>query len=356
MARRRLTIRIATTGPAERDRPCDQGLRGDRPREQRRRRPQQARRACGGRPPAPTAWTLDFRKDARCCSVCSDSMTAPIPVTASAACRSGTSPNAMPAKGYLCRPLRAAARQWRFAVASLARPRVPELSLRRSRPGAGGRRQGLSRPARPRPADVVRHVLREDANGKLADPDMSAAPFDPRAMMVVEFPSQHVAEEAFFEQRIERPAPPRYPASLLQDNPKLAKKFDKLRSLYLSQNPRAKPVPDSAKLDAKAKKRIGLRKDLLDAVKDAAKSRKEDWLPTSSLLTSFGPSLKRSTRTSQRAAVIRRRRISRSRGAPRGGDRRRRRSSPRKPSSSTACRTIRSASRSATPRYCTRRS
>ena len=84
------------------------------------------------------------------------------------------------------------------------------------------------------------------ADGQFADPDMSAAPFDPRAMMVVEFPSQHVAEEAFFEQRKARPVPPRYPASLLQADPTLAKKFDKLRSLYLSQNPRAKPLPDGA--------------------------------------------------------------------------------------------------------------
>jgi len=118
-----------------------------------------------------------------------------------------------------------------------------------------------------------------DANGKLADPDMSAAPFDPRAMMVVEFPSQHVAEEAFFEQRIARPAPPRYPASLLQNDPVLAKKFDKLRSLYLSQNPRVKPQPDSAKLDAKAKKRVGLRKDLLDAVKTAIKDADDNKKP-----------------------------------------------------------------------------
>ena len=111
----------------------------------------------------------------------------------------------------------------------------------------------------------------KDAKGKFTDPDMSAAPFDPRAMMVVEFPSQHVAEEAFFEQRIARPAPPRYPASLLQAYPELAKKFDKLRSLYLSQNPRARSVPDGGNLNAKAKQRLKLRKDLSDRVQSALK-------------------------------------------------------------------------------------
>jgi hypothetical protein len=100
---------------------------------------------------------------------------------------------------------------------------------------------------------------------------MSVAPFDPRAMMVVEFPSQHVAEEAFFEQRKARPVPPRYPASVLDADPKWAKKFDKLRSLYLSQNPRAKPLADGAALDAKARKRIQLRSDLLKAVHDEIK-------------------------------------------------------------------------------------
>src|SRR5580704_17417655 len=109
----------------------------------------------------------------------------------------------------------------------------------------------------------VRNSSKEHDKTGAGNPAISAAPFDPRAMMVVEFPSQHVAEEAFFEQRIARPAPPRYPASLLQDNPELASKFDKLRSLYLSQNLRVKPAPDSGKLDAKAKKRIALRGDLL---------------------------------------------------------------------------------------------
>jgi hypothetical protein len=104
------------------------------------------------------------------------------------------------------------------------------------------------------------------ADGQFADPDMSAASFDPRAMMVVEFPSQHVAEEAFFEQRKAKPVPPRYPASVLQDNPVPAKTFDKLRRLYLSQNPRAKPLPDGASLDAKAKERICLRRKLLKAI------------------------------------------------------------------------------------------
>ncbi|WP_143271575.1 hypothetical protein [Bradyrhizobium mercantei] len=111
-----------------------------------------------------------------------------------------------------------------------------------------------------------------DANQAGAgDPDMSIAPFDPRAMMVVEFPSQHVAEEAFFEQRPARPVPPAYPASVLSDHPELTEKFEKLRSLYLSQRPRQKQPPDAPTLDTRAKQRIKLRRHLTQAMSgDAA--------------------------------------------------------------------------------------
>jgi hypothetical protein len=65
---------------------------------------------------------------------------------------------------------------------------------------------------------------------------MSIAPFDPRAMMVVEFPSQHLAEEAFFEQRQARPVPPAYPASVLTYHPEVAEKFDKLRRPFFAMS------------------------------------------------------------------------------------------------------------------------
>lgn len=197
----------------------------------------------------------------------------------------GTSPEAVPAKGTFAGPyalpldngvLRL--RRWRDLIC--LNYRFAGLDLVQE---DGGKAylvpRGLAR-------QVSFDTPPKDAAGKFADPDMAAAPFDPRAMMVVEFPSQHVAEEAFFEQRIARPAPPRYPASLLQNNPELASKFDKLRSLYLSQNPRVKPAPDSGKLDAKAKKRIALRKELRDAV--TAASPADDVKMFSAFLDKFG--------------------------------------------------------------------
>jgi hypothetical protein len=190
----------------------------------------------------------------------------------------GTSPGAQPAKGTYAGPYvlpldnaDLQLRRWRDLVC--LKYRFAGLDLVQE----GGGKAYLA------PRGLARQTSFDtsprDASGKLTDPDMSTAPFDPRALMVVEFPSQHVAEEAFFEQRIERPAPPRYPASLLQDKSELAKKFDKLRTLYLSQNPRMKPLPDSAKLDAKAKKRIALRGDLLKAVQDAIKAAQDNNTP-----------------------------------------------------------------------------
>jgi hypothetical protein len=58
--------------------------------------------------------------------------------------------------------------------------------------------------------------------------------FDPRPMMVVEFPPQHVAEEAFFIQRKTRPQPPEYPITELNDADARSAygKFKDLRGSY----------------------------------------------------------------------------------------------------------------------------
>jgi hypothetical protein len=91
---------------------------------------------------------------------------------------------------------------------------------------------------------------------------MSIAPFDPRAMMVVEFPSQHLAEEAFFDQRQPRPVPPAYPASVLTHHPELAEKFDKLQRPFFTMA----DIEENARRKAAGKKEIPLSPIAIEVV------------------------------------------------------------------------------------------
>jgi hypothetical protein len=68
------------------------------------------------------------------------------------------------------------------------------------------------------------HLIRPRGLARSQDINAMAAggpAIDPRPLMVVELPPQHVAEEAFFEQRKPRPTLPRYPIASLDPTKKL---------------------------------------------------------------------------------------------------------------------------------------
>ncbi|MVA27267.1 hypothetical protein V6582_20790 (plasmid) [Agrobacterium vitis] len=106
--------------------------------------------------------------------------------------------------------------------------------------------------------------------------------YDPRPMMIVELPPQHIAEEAFFEQREARPALPAYPLAALGkpslDNGKpnqalLARRLlDQLRTAYVVDPKPGVQLEAAPELE---KRRRGWRTDLNKIVdglsEDAAK-------------------------------------------------------------------------------------
>lgn len=99
-------------------------------------------------------------------------------------------------------------------------------------------------------------------------PDMTSAVADSRPLMVVELPPQHVAEEAFFAQRIARPQLPDFPLAALEAaNPVLAgdvrTSFALLRSSYLSIDQRL----GAAREDELAVKRKNLRTQIVSAIR-----------------------------------------------------------------------------------------